>query len=140
VRALTLTEPWATLMALREKAVETRSWRLPRHLIGEEVAIHASKMFPKWAKETCDEVTFRNALTVSIDSVQECKPGHVLCIVKFISCVPTEQVRGRLSRKELEFGDYADGRFAWFSELVERLPQPVAAKGALGFWEWFGEQ
>jgi hypothetical protein len=142
MRALTLTEPWATLMALHEKTVETRSWKLPAGIIGEEVAIHAAKGFPKWAKETCDEEPYRTALTLpgGIWSYPEKNCGHVLCIVKFIGYRRTEDVRGQLSEKQLAFGDYAEGRFAWFTEFVERLPRPVAAIGHLGFWEWFGEQ
>ncbi len=37
---------------------------------------------------------------------------------------------------ERSFGDYTPGRFAWLLDHVRRLPEPVAAKGALGLWEW----
>lgn len=40
--ALTLTQPWASLVVLGEKRYETRSWRPPAARIGERIAIHAA--------------------------------------------------------------------------------------------------
>lgn len=138
VKALTLTQPWASLMALQEKRVETRSWFLPKNVIGKEVAIHAAKGFPKWARETCHEEPFRSSLTMPLsgyywDPAEH--TGEVLCVVKFIGCRFTQDVRCQLTTKEIAFGDYADGRFAWFTEFV-RLLEPVPAVGHLGFWDW----
>jgi activating signal cointegrator 1 len=130
MKALTLTEPWATLMALREKHIETRSWKLPSSIIGQEVAIHAAKGFPKWAKDCCEMPTFRTSL-----GSRKLNPGCVLCVVKFIGCRFTEDVRKQIPDKELAFGDYEDGRYAWFTEFVTEY-DPIPAVGHLGFWEW----
>ena len=46
MKAITLHQPWATLVALRLKAYETRSWKPPKNLIGERIAIHAAKKKP----------------------------------------------------------------------------------------------
>ena len=43
MRALTLHQPWATLIALGIKTIETRSWPPPRNLMGQTVAIHAGR-------------------------------------------------------------------------------------------------
>jgi activating signal cointegrator 1 len=43
MKALTLHQPWATLIALGVKTIETRSWRAPASLIGQRIAIHAGK-------------------------------------------------------------------------------------------------
>ena len=42
----------------------------------------------------------------------------------------------KLTEKEVAFGDYGDGRYAWFTESVERWALPTQAVGHLGFWEW----
>lgn len=47
MRALTIRQPWATLIALGVKTIETRSWRAPQALIGQTIAIHAGKHRPK---------------------------------------------------------------------------------------------
>ena len=57
-------------------------------------------------------------------------------IPKFIGCRFTEDVRKQISDKELCFGDYEDSRFAWFSEFIKRLDNPIPAVGHLGFWDW----
>lgn len=41
MKALTIRQPWATLIALGVKTIETRSWRAPKALIGQRIAIHA---------------------------------------------------------------------------------------------------
>lgn len=40
--ALTLTQPWASLIAHRIKTIENRTWAPPRCVVGERIAIHAS--------------------------------------------------------------------------------------------------
>ena len=53
MKALTLHQPWASLIADGRKAIETRSWPPPRTLIGKRIAIHAGKeidrpLFDRW--------------------------------------------------------------------------------------------
>jgi len=44
MKALTIRQPWASLIALGVKTIETRSWRAPQSLIGQTIAIHAGKL------------------------------------------------------------------------------------------------
>ena len=41
--AITLHQPWASLIALGLKTVETRSWPAPARLVGQRIAVHAGK-------------------------------------------------------------------------------------------------
>ena len=43
MKAITLHQPWASLIAEGIKTIETRSWAPPRQLIGQRIAIHAGK-------------------------------------------------------------------------------------------------
>ena len=43
VYAITLHQPWASLIALGIKTVETRSWPAPARLVGRRIAVHAGK-------------------------------------------------------------------------------------------------
>jgi len=49
-RAISLTQPWATLMAIDKKRVETRNWRVN---FRGWVAIHAAKAFPMECRALC---------------------------------------------------------------------------------------
>lgn len=42
MKVLSLHQPWASLVALGVKTIETRSWRAPASLIGERFAVHAA--------------------------------------------------------------------------------------------------
>ena len=43
MKAITLHEPWASLIVAGKKTIETRNWSPPDDLIGETIAIHAGK-------------------------------------------------------------------------------------------------
>jgi hypothetical protein len=139
MKALTLTQPWATLVAIGAKMIETRSWRTSYR---GPLAIHAARGYPRWALETCEESPFREALTGL--SPAGLPRGAVIATCDLIDCVRTEEIvldrtcpyRSDLTTTEGQFGDYSPGRFAWILEDVMKLPEPIPAKGALGLWEW----
>jgi hypothetical protein len=153
MKALTLTQPWATLVAVGAKRIETRSWQTSYR---GQLAIHAAKGFPKWAREfTAEPVCYEAVkhlypwkdLRARVNSAgSEAYPlGVVIATCKLVDCRPTERfTRGAdpaeaaydLTRQEEAFGDYSMGRFAWFLDDIKILGQPIAAKGALGLWNW----
>jgi len=59
VKALTLTQPWAYLVAVGAKTIETRSWRATYR---GPLAIHAAKGFPREAIELCFKEPFASVL------------------------------------------------------------------------------
>lgn len=50
MKALTLHQPYASLVALGVKTIETRSWPAPKSLIGQHIAIHAGAKLPEVAR------------------------------------------------------------------------------------------
>ena len=134
MKALTLTQPWASLVANGEKKVETRSWSTQYR---GPLAIHAAKGFPGWAKDTCKEEPFYSSLRVGGNyAYPELMVGSVLCVVELRGCVKTQFVRNTLTPKEISFGDYDDDRYAWFLEFTRKLKKEIPAKGHLGLWDW----
>lgn len=143
MKALSLTQPWATLIALGAKRVETRSWSTA---FRGTVAIHASKGFPKTDRERCQEPPFFTVLHPhGYGSVLPLPTGAVVAIARIIDVRPIDMglravVLANLNKAfgayEIDFGDYATGRFAWFLDDIRPLPFPVPAKGALGLWDW----
>ncbi len=146
IRALTLTQPWATLMALGEKQWETRSWKLAYR---GPVAIHAAKRFPLPTQWLCEQAPFHQALQRSLQTTEGSERGEsgqgaallplgeVIALALLDEIRPTtERLRADLSEQERVFGNYTDGRYAWHFNAVYRLVTPVAARGSLGLWEW----
>lgn len=138
MRILTLWEPWATLMALGEKRIETRSWATKYR---GPLAIHAAKgglskdeLRRICLGETCLEKHFHDAL-----SDATFHRGHIVAVVNLAYCVPvakifsTDALKGIwLPPKEEAFGDYSNGRHAWMTDNLFRLPEPIPYKGSQG--------
>jgi len=133
--AISLTQPWATLMAIDAKRIETRSWKAWAILYGCWAAIHAAKAFPRGCVTLCYQHPFRDALAASgIDDLHDLSRGAVIAVARFRDCVPTEKAAPTLSSFERAFGDYSPGRWAWMFDEVRRLREPIPMKGALGIW------
>lgn len=58
MKAISLWQPWASLIACGVKPFETRSWAPPQHLIGQSIAIHAAKKIDKSAAEFAEALMF----------------------------------------------------------------------------------
>ncbi len=140
MKAITLTQPWATLVAIGAKRFETRSWQ-PRHL--GPIAIHAARGVPAWVGEAvAANPAIRSHLGehgLTLDSLPH---GVVVATADLMWAEPTDSVIissvvARFgSRDEWDLGDYGPGRWAWYLAGVRPLPQPVPARGALHLWEW----
>lgn len=123
-RAISLTQPWATLVVTGRKAMETRSW--PTSVRGR-VAIHASKGMPGWAREAAVQFGF------DPDALPR---GAIIGAVDIEDCQPVEEVREAISDDELSYGDFDNGRFAWRLSNPAIFDEPIPAVGSLGFWRW----
>lgn len=139
VKALTLWQPWATLIADGRKRYETRSWPPPRRLIGRRIAIHAG--------------THRDRETGALArrwGLCDLPLGAVVCTCRLVAAhhishhspdgtramVGSGYIGGPASIPIDEYGDYAPGRWAWELDQVIPHDPPVAARGRQGLWEW----
>lgn len=58
MKAISLWQPWASLIACGAKPFETRHWAPPRELIGQPIAIHAAKKIDKGAAQFAQELMY----------------------------------------------------------------------------------
>lgn len=148
MRALTLTQPWATLVIRGRKQVETRSWSTPYR---GPLAIHAAAGWTaddrEFAADLMDAGVLPQGWVTTNRSIKPDLPlGRILGTVRLVGVIPTfalveygprtniaQHVIGPLER---EYGDYSPGRFAWLLADVEPFPEPIPARGALGLWDW----
>jgi len=130
VRAISLWQPWADLVARELKEYETRHW--PCQQFGP-IAIHAAKR--KFRDEEMSREARTQMLMDEVDPFQ-LKYGVIVCIAEIVSCQSVESIRERLSPRELLYGNYEDGRFAWRIANVQRLKKPIEVTGHQGFFFW----
>lgn len=132
MKALSLTQPWAQLVALGGKSWETRDWSAAYR---GPLFIHASKAYPPSAREFAQWSPAKEWLRGF--GITEVMPtGCIVAMCRLSEVVRTEDVRESLGPEELAFGDYGDGRFAWRLEDVDLVYPVVPCRGALGLWEY----
>ena len=138
MKCLTLKQPWATLVVLSVKRIETRSWGT---FYRGPLAIHAAKRWTKADQRLCYEPPFYEFL--GRNAPWELPLGAVLGIVFLHDCrfiwnsTDSRALNpNTLSEQERAFGDYANGRYAWVLTGAVAFPEPVPARGKLSLWQW----
>jgi hypothetical protein len=137
MKALSLTQPWATLVSIGAKRIETRSWHTTYR---GPLAIHAAKGFPREARGYCDDQPFLMALCGFFGPEFEpaqLPTGAIVGITSVKGCVKmSREWIASIAEPERSFGLYEPGRYGWLLGPVEWLVEPVPVKGSLGLWEY----
>ena len=131
MKALSLTQPWAELVVLGEKQWETRSWKTERRGL---IAVHASKNFPRWAKDLTETDPYFVS-TLGKYPITRIPIGAIVGTVEILKMESTNELRDFLGRKEIAFGDYQMDRWGWQLANPVKLDEPIPCRGALGLWE-----
>lgn len=139
MKAISLWEPWASLIRCGAKTIETRSWityyRGP-------IAIHAAKRCVRWEiADLLDEDDWQSGLaplahddSMGVVHVDDLAFGCIVAICNLHCCVPTEQIGDHVIDREGHFGNYMPGRFAWCCTAVRALREPLPYKGRQGLF------
>lgn len=146
MRGFSLTQPWATLVAIGSKRIETRSWSTAYR---GDLLIHAAKGFPRYCQELRYDEPFRSVLMAAgFNTANDLPRGVIVAMARLTGVARTEdivQMSQGLLQHEIEFGDYGSGRYGWVLADVQSLTKPVPAAhvdrhgvdvagGALGLW------
>lgn len=128
---ITLTQPWASLMAHGWKTIETRSWRT--HFRGP-LAIHSAKGFPRACRDLLVDRPMFGALLKQSGYVcaADLPLGQVLAVCNLDNCHRTEDMAGIISDMETELGDYGPGRFAFLTSDLRKMKVQIPMVGGLG--------
>lgn len=136
IPAITLIQPWATLVVIGAKRVETRGRNTGHRGL---LAIQAAKKFPPNCRYLCGVEPFRSALAeAGVQRWQDLVPT-LRCVLGTVRVVDTFQFDGTNLPPEPErsFGNY--GRLRWGYRLAEprRLKEPMVARGCQAVpWPW----
>ncbi len=108
MKAITVMQPYASLIASGRKLVENRTW--PTHYRGL-LLIHAGKGERWWT----EQYGLR---------AQDCPKGALVALATLTDCVPLAQVRGMA---------HASGPWCWLLADIHPLA-PIPAIGRQGLW------
>jgi hypothetical protein len=143
IKAISLYQPWATLVAIGAKKIETRSWSTNYR---GPLAIHAAKKWTGALKQIALDEPFKSALAGAVGQQITFLPGSdcitlplgkIVAVCRLANCLRAEAVTRivHVSAQELAFGDFEAGRFAWMLDNVRPLFEPVAYTGERGFFD-----
>lgn len=139
MKAITITQPLASLVALDAKRILSLEW--DTDYLGP-IAIHSSKSMPSEALQLSADDPFRSVLHAARHlHVGHLPLGYVLATAELWDVRPIIGSRDSIpedhgARYERYFGDFSDGRYAWLLRDIRILSRPIAAKGSLGVWDW----
>jgi hypothetical protein len=131
--ALSLLQPWASLVIIGLKKIETRSWRTAYR---GPLFIHAS--LGKKGKVLATEPPFAK----HIPDFDKLPFGAIIGQVELEDILPVQQLfysdakLAALTLEEKAFGDYTKGRYAWMLSEPVQFEVPIPVKGGLGIWQF----
>lgn len=158
MKAITLTQPWATLVAIGAKQLETRSWQTKYR---GPLAIHAGQglgpvggkiglmgvvanepfltVLQAWHPNTVvrPDYWLPRAAIIATCSLVDCCMIGVLDdgTPTYMAFDEFPPVLTAVQEPERSFGDYRAGRYAWILANIRALSEPIPCKGALSLWE-----
>lgn len=132
VPAISVHQPWATLIALGEKKYETRHW-IPKGLTrGDRLLIHAAKTVDKAA---CASEPIKTILAkIPCFEIGQLPTGCIIAETKLVGVFESELL-DRLTPQERALGNFAPRRYGWQLELVRTFDTAIKYRGEQGiFW------
>jgi activating signal cointegrator 1 len=133
VPAITIHQPWATLLARGLKVHETRSWYPPAWLVGKRLAIHAGAHYTM-AHEVSDALSdildreHLNSMPMAL--------GAVVGTARLVAVHRTDDRLSLVSADDDAAGDWSPGRYAWEMEDSVEFAEPIPCRGAQKVWTW----
>lgn len=160
MKAITIWQPWASLVSCGAKKYETRGWLTNYR---GPIAIHAAlkgvappypelrRALDKYAEKigSFDDLP-RGAIIATAELVNIWRivhhPGTDVDVAKNIPIGAESLTTDKHApdfgdyfvptAEEMALGDWRPGRYAWELANVKILPEPIPVKGKQGLWDW----
>lgn len=163
MKTLTVKQPWASLIVEGIKDIENRTWKCPEKYIGQRVLIHASvKPVEGLPCDALNSIQYANVFSLEkLDAINGVKSAiigsaeivgcvtnhHSIWAEKSYECTkPGKCGLWRSNRCEVESGicinhyEFEKPVYNWILANPIKFPEPIPAKGKLGFWDFEPDQ
>lgn len=139
MRAISVWQPFATLIVRGYKIFETRTWAAPKSVIGQRIGIASTKAIRPEQRAHFDEETFQvNYQRLLLpDRLEDLPHGYMLgtAVLDSIELMTAEFIE-EVSSEEQSYGWWQEGHYAWRMTHPEVFSEPIPVRGAQGIWEW----
>lgn len=145
MKALSLLQPWASLIVVGAKKWETRPWKPSTTMLyilrNSGLLIHASAKFDRQNRTLLTYPPF----CAYLDRNNKLPTGAIIGSVKVGRVIPTDEWMKEFNpdinpdaQTEQAFGNYSSGRWTWEMLEPEVYAEPIPYKGALSIWKYGG--
>lgn len=135
MKAITVQQPWAGVIASGDKTVENRTWGTKYR---GPLAIHAGARWSGRGAQDPRVAAWANHRGFTYDGFRAMPAGFVLATAELEDCHPDTgccKPWGESSYRDAA-GALVTEVWHWVLADIERLPDLAPAKGRLGLWEW----
>jgi hypothetical protein len=148
MKAVTLWQPWASLVAIGAKPYEFRKWAAPKAIVGQRIAIYAGMRAVNQNEnnemiigiQRGDPIALRKDIALPfLLKVSLAAPMPRGCIVATAilgAPIRADKIMAEFGRVTNDSDRDGHFNFAWPMLDVEEMQPPIEAKGAQGFWDW----
>ena len=140
MKAITIKQPWASLIVHGIKDIENRTWACPWKYIGHRVLIHASgKPVEMRNPNSVFTKAQWDSLPIEFQRKIICAEGIVnsaiIGSVEIIGCSINHPSKWAEKTDDSK-GYYENPIYNWVLANPILFPEPIPAKGKLSFWEY----
>ena len=136
LKAISVWQPWASLLIHGIKTHETRSWQPPLDLLGHRIAIHAAVTFKAFAAYRHLARLLPQLDAATVDDAARILPfGAIIgtaCLAH--SLETTSTLADCIPQSEKDLGDWSRGRYAWRLTDPRPLHDPIPFRGQQRLW------
>jgi len=126
MKALTIKQPWASLLMAGVKRVENRTWSTGHR---GRLAIHAGKQVDPAA------AAILAAAGIDPEPFADAPRGAILGTVELVDVIDGGDPQRDFTRYDVDADPLAFGPYCWVLEDPRPLDQPIPCRGALSLWE-----
>lgn len=139
--AITLKHPWAFAIQRLGKDIENRTWKPPRHLIGQTIFIHGGAV-PKGLAgvETANDARFIAQNIVTLEYQRALPKATREWLYQYGRSLLAWEVPGIVASARLtevvteSDSPWFSGPYGWVLKDVKPVDPPIPHRGAQGFW------
>lgn len=158
MKAITIKQPWASLIVEGTKDVENRSWKCPEKYIGQRVLIHAGMtnvrkdwMYKQPIRKYWEDLASLAGISNNEMRDAMCKTypqilGAIIGSVQIVDCVINHKSiwaektidcnSGCPDIEKCPIGECPHKIYNWVLENPTKFDTPIPCKGKLRFWEY----
>lgn len=131
MKALSIKQPWLYAITDLDKTIENRTWKPPTWLLGNRIALHASKQY-----DDPGRTEIQNISGVIPPAKSEVPCGYIVATANLAGWLHKDGYGQGVNLEDflslLEYSKWFSGPVGWVFQDVRKSKEPIPCRGMLG--------